>query len=234
MEQVPAASGPVAAAPAVLLELSLDRTEEILAHEAGDFDEDSIFRRCVNPRDRPPGLLGAAALRAEALRLELSRARLAERRRPLVGRILEDQPDHRAIPGRLAGPRGDTVAAQASAHLTDGAPFLADPLKDLPHNPGLFGQDLIACLAATLVFADVSVAVGRTAEYVDRAAACGVLLAPAATLHDLGTFVLGDHALDLKQQLLLGATADGVAQEDNLNTALGEFLEDEDLIGIFT
>src|SRR5512147_1320396 len=39
LEQVPAATGPVAAAAAVLLELGLDRPEEVLAHQAGHFNE---------------------------------------------------------------------------------------------------------------------------------------------------------------------------------------------------
>jgi hypothetical protein len=150
-----------------------------------------------------------------------------------VSRVLEDQPDRRPIPGRFSGPRGDAVASQASADLTDGAPLLADPLEDLPHDPGLFGHDLIARLAATLVLADVAVAVRRAAEHVDRTAARRVLLAPAATLHYLGTLVLGDHALDLEQQVLLGAAADGVAQEHDLDAAPGQLFEDQDLIGIF-
>ena len=61
-----------------------------------------------------------------------------------------------------------------------------------------------------------------------------MLLAPTATLHDLGTFVFSDHTLDLKQQVRLGAAADGVAQEDDLDAATSEFLKNENLIGILT
>src|SRR5262249_44773240 len=86
--------------------------------------------------------------------------------------------------------------------------------------------------AVALVLADVTVAVGRAAEHVDRSTACGVLLASAATLHDLGAFVLGDHALDLEQKVLFGATADRVAEEDDLDATMGEVLDDQDLIGI--
>jgi hypothetical protein len=59
-----------------------------------------------------------------------------------------------------------------------------------------------------------------------------MLLASAATLHDLGTLVFGDHALDLEQQVRLGTTPDGVAQENDLDAAPGEFLEDQHLIDI--
>ena len=49
LEQVTAAAGPVATALPVLLELSLDRPEEVLAHQPGDINEDLIFRRCIDP-----------------------------------------------------------------------------------------------------------------------------------------------------------------------------------------
>ena len=60
----------------------------------------------------------------------------------------------------------------------------------------------------------------------------GVLLAPAAPLQDLGALVLGDHALDLPEQVLFGAAARRIAQEDDLDAAMGEFLQYQDLIGI--
>ena len=63
------ALGPHASALPVLFELSLDRREEILAHQGGNLDEDLILRRCIDPRDGSTGMLGAAALRAEPLRL---------------------------------------------------------------------------------------------------------------------------------------------------------------------
>ena len=178
-------------------------------------------------------MLRAATLRAEPLRLEFTLARLTEGSRPLVGGVLEDRPDHRAVPGRFAGPSRHPLVFQAAADLADGTPFLSHPPEDLLHDPGLFGHDLITRLAAALVLADVVIAVGRAAEHVDRAAAGRVLLAPAAPLHDLGTLVLGNHALDLKQQVLLGSTAGGIPQEDDLDAAMVEFLKEQYLICIF-
>jgi hypothetical protein len=43
------ATGPVATALPVLLELSLDRPEEVFAHQSGDFDEDLISRGGIDP-----------------------------------------------------------------------------------------------------------------------------------------------------------------------------------------
>ena len=61
----------------------------------------------------------------------------------------------------------------------------------------------------------------------------GVSLAPAAPLQDLGPLILGDHPLDLEQQVLGGVMAEGIAQEDDLDAAMGELFEDQDLISIF-
>ena len=72
----------------------------------------------------------------------------------------------------------------------------------------------------------------RAAEDVDRAPAGGVLLAPAAPLHDLRALVLGDHALDLQQQVFLGSMPRRIAQKDNFNAATSEFLEYQNLICI--
>jgi hypothetical protein len=233
LKEIAAATAPFATMAPVLLELNLDGLEELGADQPGDVDEDPIRRCRIDPRGGATGQLGAAALRAEGPRLEITGARLAEAGRPLVGGVLEIRPDHRAVPGRSAGPRGDAVAVQPPADLTDRASLVAHPLEDLPHDPGLVRHDLIARRAAALMLVDVTVAVGRAAEHVDRAVAGGVLLAPAAALQDLGALVLGDHALDLPEQVLLGPTARGIAEEDDLDAAMGEFLEYENLIRIF-
>src|SRR5271165_408481 len=49
LKQVAAATGPVATALPVLLELSLNRPEEFLAHQPGNINENVIFRRCIDP-----------------------------------------------------------------------------------------------------------------------------------------------------------------------------------------
>jgi hypothetical protein len=49
LEQITSATRPVATASPVLLELSLDRPEEVLAHQPGDFYEDLVLRECIDP-----------------------------------------------------------------------------------------------------------------------------------------------------------------------------------------
>ena len=45
-----------------------------------------------------------------------------------------------------------------------------------------------------------------------------------APLQDLGALVFGNHALDLKQQVVLRAGADGTVQEDDLDAGAPELL----------
>ncbi len=54
----------------------------------------------------------------------------------------------------------------------------------------------------------------------------------AAAFQDLGPLVLGDHALDLEQEIVLGAGADGAVHEDDLGAGPPELLDEEDLIGV--
>ena len=83
------------------------------------------------------------------------------------------------------------------------------------------------------MLADVSVSVGRAAEHTDRTAMCGVPLATTAALQDLGFLVLGNHALDLSQEILRGTLSQGIAEEDDLDAVMREFLEHQNLISIF-
>src|SRR3954451_20066859 len=104
-------------------------------------------------------MIRTTPLWSEWLRLERARARLAEAGRPLVGGVPEGRPDHRTVPGRLPGPRGDPLASQAAADLADRAASLPDPFEDLPHDPGLFRHDLVARLAVSVTFADVTISI---------------------------------------------------------------------------
>ncbi len=58
----------------------------------------------------------------------------------------------------------------------------------------------------------------------------GVLLAPGGKRRSriLRALVLSDHALDLAEQVLFGAAARRIAQEDDLDAAAGELLQDQD------
>src|SRR5947209_5938233 len=91
--------------------------------------------------------------------------------------------------------------------LTTLATQPAAPLEYLPGHASLLGHDLVSPLAVAVLFTYVTITIWRGAQDVDRPAAGGVLLAAAAPLHDLGPLVLGDHALDLDQQVRRGVIA---------------------------
>jgi hypothetical protein len=55
--------------------------------------------------------------------------------------------------------------------------------------------------------------------------------APAA-LADLGAFVLGHHALDLKQQIVFRRGADRAVEEDHLDPGPPELVDQQHLVGI--
>jgi hypothetical protein len=54
-----------------------------------------------------------------------------------------------------------TVASYTATDFAARAAFLAKPLEDVPYDPSLFGHYLITRVAATLVLANVTIAVGR-------------------------------------------------------------------------
>src|SRR5512147_2515963 len=70
LQQVTALLGTSALASPVLFELRLDCGEEGLVDNRGDVDQDLAIRWCIDPRDRPPGMLRASALGPELLGLE--------------------------------------------------------------------------------------------------------------------------------------------------------------------
>jgi hypothetical protein len=58
-------------------------------------------------------------------------------------------------------------------------------------------------------------------------------LATPMTLDDLGPFILRNHPLHLQQQVVFGALAQGVVEEDHLNTRAAELIDQQDLIRVF-
>ena len=57
------------------------------------------------------------------------------------------------------------------------------------------------------------------------------LAAPAA-LQDLGPLVLGHHALDLQQQVVLRREADRPVEEDDLDPGAAELVDQQHLVGV--
>src|SRR3954447_22032050 len=167
-------------------------------------------------RCQPPGVMGSWQLRSH---------------RSSVGGVPENAPYGRPIPGRLAAAGPDALPLETTAGLAEADTLAADPRKDPPHDPSLVLQDLVAG-HTTVSLADVAVAIVCARQHADRALACGVALAAPAALQDLGPLVLGHHALDLQQQIVLRREADRPIEEDDLNPRPVELVHQQHLISV--
>ncbi len=82
-----------------------------------------------------------------------------------------------------------------------------------------------------LALADVPVAERGAAQHVDRPGLGAVGLAAPVPFHDLRLLVLGEHALELHQQLVLGRVSARALDELNPRAGPGEFLDQQRLVG---
>src|SRR3954467_14453515 len=167
-------------------------------------------------RRHPPGVMGIWQLRSHRSR---------------IGRVPENAPHGGSIPGRLAAAGPDALLLETPAHLAEADALAADPREDPSQDPSLALQDLVAGHAAVSL-ADIAIAIGRARQHADRALARGVALAAPAALQDLGPLVLGYHALDLQQQIVLRREADRSIEEDDLNPSPVELVDQQHLIGV--
>jgi hypothetical protein len=129
---------------------------------------------------------------------------------------------------------GTPCAVRPPSDLRDRVVLLEVATEDLAHDRRLGLVDLeerVGVLGAL----DVPVAVRGAGHDRDRAASGAVKLAAAAALSDLRPLVLGDHPLELAQQLILrGAGPLGLLREHDLDPGALELLEQQHLIGVPT
>jgi hypothetical protein len=79
---------------------------------------------------------------------------------------------------------------------------------------------------------DVVIAVRSPRQNTDDSLSSGMAFAAPAALADLGAFVLGHHALDLKQQIVFRRGADRAVEEDHLDPGPPELVDQQHLVGI--
>jgi hypothetical protein len=101
------------------------------------------------------------------------------------------------IPPGFARRRANLLFLQPSTDFLDGQPIIANPLKDLTYDASLLQSDLILCLAAHPLAPDIVIPVGGTTENIDRPSTGGMQFAPTTAFHDLRSFVLRHHPLNL-------------------------------------
>src|SRR3954449_11489930 len=231
LQKVALATRALPAAAPVLLELLPDGLEQPAIDQRRTRHAEPFGRRHAIDPVGPAGLLAAAPHRPQPDRPRPDPG-LAEGGRPGVGGILEDAPHRRAIPGALAAAGQVALPLQTPADLADADAVTADPAEDQANDPGLLLIDPVARAPATVPLADVAVAVRRPREDADRALTRRVALAAPAAFEDLDPLVLGHHALDLEQQVVLRREADRPVEEDDLAPGAAELVDKEDLVGV--
>ncbi|MDO9714274.1 hypothetical protein Q7A36_38640 [Paracraurococcus sp. LOR1-02] len=135
-----------------------------------------------------------------------------------VCRVPQNAPDRAPIPYCLAAACGTVLLQQATADLADAEAVAANPLEDLANHLRLLFDDLIARNSVTVVLANITITVRRSAENDHRSPASSMKFASATSLLDLGAFVLRHHTLNLQEQVVFGRHTDRPVQEHDLHS----------------
>src|SRR5215216_17573 len=158
--------------------------------------------------------------------------RLAVGGLPPVGGVAQHPPHRRAVPHRPAGARRHALLGQPAGDLRDRQAVLGVAAEDLAHDLRLGLVDLIESVHV-LGLLDVAVAVGGGGQHRLGALAGAMNLAAASPLADLRPLVLGDHPLELAQQLILRRPAAlRLAREHDLHAGALELLQQQHLVGV--
>jgi hypothetical protein len=149
-----------------------------------------------------------------------------------IGRVAQHGVDHGPAPVRLTGRAWNPAVAQAPANLGQRQSLVPDPSEDLAHDPRRRLVDLVACGSSTGLARDVAVAEGRPRQDTDSTGLGAMALAAPTALQHFGPLVLGEHALQLQQQAVLGRGPDRAIEEDDLGAGLGELLDQQNLMRV--
>src|SRR6266446_948257 len=154
-----------------------------------------------------------------------------ETRRSLIGRVAQHAPDRGAVPVALARAGRDAAVREPAREGGNGHRVLGVASEHFPHHRRLRLEDLVAG-RGFVGLADVAIAVGSARQHVHDAAARAVPLAPAGPLADLRFLVLGNHALELHQEDILGRLDPRGMDEHHLDARPGELLEQQHLVRV--
>jgi hypothetical protein len=136
----------------------------------------------------------------------------------------EDAVDGGGRPGTFAGARIPGAFVEALCDLADGHPLLHEPSEERPHHLGLGLVFYYEVARDAVPLGDVAVAVGRRGA--DVVSLVGLLqLAAPEPFGDHRPLVLGDRALYLQQELIVGLIRDGMMEEHHLAAMTLELLQ---------
>src|SRR5262245_62508634 len=152
--------------------------------------------------------------------------RLAEDSAAGVGAVAQPAPDDGPVPAVLASAGRDALAGEPSGQVRDRGAVVGVAAEQLGHQRRLMLDHLVAG-AAFGGLADVVVAERGAAQHVDRTGLGAVGLAAPVPFGQLGLLILGEHALELHQQLVLGAVTAGALDELHPGPGPAELLDQD-------
>ena len=157
--------------------------------------------------------------------------RLAEARRTAIGRVAQHPPYGGAFPPRADLSRGHPLLIEPAGDRRNAPARVGVVLVDVADNARL-GVDDDVRRKAVLTLPNVAISVGSAAQDADLTGSRTVPLATPRPFENLGAFVLGNHALKLHQQLILGRGVRRAVEEAGLDTVTSELFDQQDLVGV--
>jgi hypothetical protein len=159
----------------------------------------------------------------------LTDARLAIGGLAAVSGVTQQSADSGGLPQATAATCQNPLFFQAATQFAEGTTVLRHPRKQALDDGCFVGRDLVAGRRRGRL-GDVTIAVRRGAEDADGAALGGVTLAAATAFLNLGAFVLGDDALHLHEQFILGTGADSAIEKDHVDVAALQLIQQQRLM----
>lgn len=135
----------------------------------------------------------------------------------MSGRIVEHASNGRAIPGRFAGSCPLLCSLQATTNLADGAAISSDPLKHLANDPCLLPYNLEAGFPGPFLFGGRAIAIRSSPQHTHLANLRSMPFATPTPLENFRALILGDHTLDLEEELIFRRLPDFAVEKDYLD-----------------
>src|SRR6266705_384994 len=177
LQQIARPSAGLPRVTAILLHLFLDCRKQRRVDKRWDRDREPLGGWHIIVGGRTARLLRATPLRPQA-RAQWPLACFAKGRGALIGGIVQDPPDHTALPHRTPGARALAPLGETATHLANGHTVPTHPVENLADDPCFLREDLMAPLPPSGMLVDIAVAIRRPAQDIALAGPCGMQLAP--------------------------------------------------------
>ena len=151
-------------------------------------------------------------------------------RPPDIGHVAQHAVQGRGIPKAAAASVRNTGLLQTATYFAQAQPLQADPGEDEPHEPCFLRHHVEPRHATTLVLRHVAIPERGGGESAQQTRTCRVTASTPATLQNLGPLILGNHALHLQQQIILGRAANRPVHEQHLHPGAAELFHQQSLV----